>query len=426
MKYWDMRRLKFKFSMNYIFSNNKLIFLFSLMISFVIWLIININSRDTLPITISDIPVSIQLSESAVKDGLKIFSGQNLKAQVDICGNKLILSQVKKDDIFITAPQAASTITSPGTYTLELTAKKAGVLTDYEFASGVQPNFITIMVDRYREAEFTVEPEIEFSANPSYFLGSTILSSPSVVLSGPESEISKIKRIVVKKRIPQELESTFTAKMPIIMYDAYGEQIISETISSTASEIEVTIPVLTKKTLPIHPNFINAPEGFDLSDGSVGTSPNSLEIAGPQEQVEKMNSIELDAIDFHKIDLQNNRFDLPINLPQGCKSLNNIYSAEVFIDTSKCKDKYLRITEFSFINMPEGKTAKVYTDGIDVKFVGHANKIKSLSPSHVQAQINLSGKESMLGSMEVPAKIVINSVTGTWVYGEYLINIEVI
>lgn len=425
----NIKKLKLtinKFNINRIFYNNKLMFLFSLATSFIIWITINASRSDGIPITISDIPVNIQLSDSAIQDGLKIFSGQNLKSKISITGNKLIASRVRKDDILVTAPQAASTITSPGTYTLELSAKKVGLLTDYEFASSVQPNFITIMVDRYRESEFIIEPEIEFSVNPEYFLGATVLSSPNVILSGPESEISKIKRIAVKGEISQELQSTFTSRIPIVMYDAYGEQIISETISSTVNEVEVTIPVLMKKTLTVRPNFINSPEGLDLSSELIKVSPSSLEIAGPEEQIATMGSIELDQLDFKKINLQHNRFDLPINLPSSCKSLNNIYSSEVYIDTSKFREKSFWVTKFSFINIPEGKTAKVYTDGIDVKVVGQANKIRALNPSYIKAEIDLRGKDDINGSMEVPAKIVINLFSGVWVYGEYLINIEII
>lgn len=416
-----------KFNINKLFYNNKLVFLFSLITAFIIWVILNASRSDSTPITISDIPVNIQLSDSAIQDGLRIFSGQNLKAQINISGNKLIVSQVKKEDITITAPQASSTIISPGTYTLELVAKKVGVLTDYEFASSVQPtNFVTVMVDRYRESEFIIEPEIEFSVNPEYFLGATVLSSPNVILSGPESEISKIKRIVVKGEIAQELQDTFTSKIPIVMYDAYGKQIISETISSTVSEVEVTIPVLMKKTLPVHPNFINIPQNLDLSSEIIKVTPNSLEIAGPEEQINSMDTIELDPLDFSKINLQHNRFDLPINLPSSCKSLNNIYSSEVYIDTSKFKEKSFWVTNFSFINVPNGKTAKVYTDGIDVKIVGLPNKIRSLSSSYIKAEIDLMNKEDVSGSMEIPAKIVINGYTGAWVYGKYLINIEIV
>lgn len=415
-----------KISLKSIFYNNKLTFFVSVMASFIIWIIINSSGASSKPITITDIPVSIKLSERAVQDGLRIFNGNNTKAQVDIAGNKLIVGQITKDDILVTAQQADSAITSPGKYTLELTAKKTGILSDYEFASGVQPAFINIIVDRYRETEFSIEPEIEFTANSKYFLGATSLSESRVMLSGPESEISKIKRVVAKGKITQELQSTYTTKVPVIMYDIYNEPIASEMISLTVSEVEVTIPVLKKKNVSIHPNFSNIPKGLDLSSGIIEVNPSSLEIAGPEEQINSMNKIELDSIDFNKINIENNKIELPINLPSGCKSLNNIYSAEVSVDMSKFKEKSFWVTQILFINIPEGKSAKAYTDGIDVKIVGYPSSIKLLSPLNIEAEIDLGGKNDLIGSMEIPAKIRIKNYKGVWAYGEYPINVEIL
>lgn len=404
--------------------DNKIVFLFSVLISFSIWICINVSGKDSDPVTISDIPVSINLSESAIKDGLRIFSGQNTKVQIDISGNKLIVGQVKKDDIQVLAPQV-NTITSPGTYTLELTAKKVGILSDYEFVSSLQPSFITIMVDRYREAEFTVEPEIEFSADPSYFLGATVLSSPKVMLSGPELEISKIKRVVAKGKIKEELTSTYTTKLPITMYDDYGKQIISETISSTVSEVDVTIPVLMKKKMTINPNFENVPEGLDIFSSLVKVDPTSLEIAGPEDQIAEIDKIELDFIDFNELNVSSNKFSIQINLPGGCRSLNNVYTAEVSVDTSGFKEKTFSVSQISCTNIPEGKTASVYTGKIEVKVVGPASSIRKLTSDNISAEVDLESRQDLSSAMEVPAKIKFKNFDDVWAYGEYLINIEI-
>ncbi len=424
-KYFDRLQEKLsKISINMIFYDDKVIFLFSILASFTIWVGINASGTDSAPVVISDIPVNINLSESALQDGLRVFSGNNIKAKVSISGNKIIVGQVSKDDISITAQQAV-TITSPGSYTLQLTAKKTGLLSDYEFVSGVEPAFIPVMVDRYREAEFNIEPEIEFSADPDCFLGATVLSSSKIVLSGPESEMSKIKRVAAKGKVDEELHSTYTTKVPIIMYDAYGEQIISETISATVNEVEVSIPVLMRKKLKIKPNFVNVPQGMDLSSGIVKVTPPSLEIAGAQDQISTMETLELEPIDFHNINVQHNKFDMQINLPPGCKSLNNIYNTEVSLDMSGFGEKCLWLDQISFVNVPENKSVKSYTDKIEVKLIGPQQKIKSLNAESVSAEVDLQGKNDLQGAMEIPAKIVIKNCSDTWVSGEHLINIEI-
>ena len=161
MKKIDIKR----FDLKNLFYKEKFVIVLSIVLAFVIWLVISSHETESRPITISDIPINIELSNVAVSDGLQVFSGNDLTAEVSVTGNRIVVGQLSKSDIRVVAQQASS-ITAPGNYTLELTARKASNLTDYEFSSGVTPGFITVMVDRYKEVEFTVEDRIKYKSAP--------------------------------------------------------------------------------------------------------------------------------------------------------------------------------------------------------------------------------------------------------------------
>lgn len=420
------RKMK-KITLGKLFYNNKFVMVFSVIMSFIVWIVVSSSKSESVPVSISDIPVDINLSESAVQDGLKIFSGQDITARVDISGNRLVVGQVTKNDIQISAPQAASTIMSPGNYTLELSAKKVGLLQDYQIVSAVKPSVVTVMVDRYREAEFNIEPEINFTPKSDYFVGNTILSSQKVKLSGPETEISKIKKVKVKADIPGEISSTATLKLPIIMYDAYDKPITSETISCSVDEVDASVPVLMKKKIEIIPQFDNIPTGINLNreyKDIVKLNPSTLEIAGPEETVKSLSSVKLDSINFRDISLQNNNFNMPINLPQGCRSLNNEYSSTVSLNLSQFKEKNFNINQFSFKNVPAGKEASVYNGEINVTVLGPSNKLNSLKASDLSAEIVFNQDKEISNSMEMPVKITIKNHNSLWVYGTYYVNVN--
>lgn len=411
-----------------LFYNNKFAAVFAVLASFITWAIVATNDNDIVPVAISDIPVKVELSENAKQDGLRIFSGHNITASVEITGNRVIVGQVTKDDIQITAPQAASTIMSPGNYTLELSAKKVGVLQDYSIVSGVNPSVVTVMVDRYREAEFEIEPDIDFTSKPGYFVGSTVLSSPKVTLSGPETEISKIKKVAVKSSVPGEISSTVHLKLPIIMYDAYGQAISSETITASVSEVEATIPILMQKEVEISPNFSNAPESIDFKKGAykdmVRVSPSKITVAGPDYIVSDLKTIELDSIDVTGISADKNKFTLPINLPPNCKSLNNIYSADVTVNMSGFREKNLQIKDFEFLNLPAGKNAEVYNGEINVSVLAPVSKINLIKPSDIVASVDCGGLDSA-GSSELPVNLKIVNRGDAWIYGKYYVNVNI-
>lgn len=411
-----------------LFYNNKFVAVFSVLSSLIIWIVVSSSSTESNPVTISDIPINVPLSESAVQDGLKIFSGHDLKARVEIAGNRLVVGQVTKDNIQISASQSAATIMSPGNYTLELSAKKVGLLKDYEIVSDVKPSVITVMVDRYRESEFTIEPEINFNPKQGYFVGNTVLSSQKVILSGPETEISKIKKVKILSNVPGEISSPITLRLPIVMYDAYDKQILSETISASVDEVEASIPVLMKKEIEILPDFSNLPVGIDIKKeykDFAKVNPLKLEIAGPEEIVSVLKNVKLDAIDFNKVNFQNFKFVLPINLPQGCRSLNNVYTAEVNLNLSQFREKIFSINQFSFKNLPEGKKANVYNKSINILVLGPISEINSIKQSDIVAEIDFEGKNDFLSSMEMPVKLYIKNSDKSWIYGQYYVNVNV-
>ncbi len=410
-----------------LFYNNKFVMVFSIVISFVLWIAIYSSGTESVPLTISDIPVDITLSKNAIQDGLRIFSGQDITARVEVTGSRMIVGQLTKNDIQVTAPQALNTIMSPGNYTLELSAKKVGLIKDYTLAPDVKPSMVTVMVDRYRESEFTVEPQIEFSPKPGYYVGSTVLSSPKVIVSGPETEISKIKKVEVKASLPGEISETIDLKLPIVMYDAYGQPMTSETITISSPEIEVSIPILMKKEISLKAVFENVPQGINLEKEYKEFSkvkPSKLEIAGPEDVISTLKTVTLPPIDFSSLNLQSNKLNLPISLPQGCKSLNNVYSVDVELNMGLFKEKTLSINQFSFLNVPKNKKAEVYNKSINVNFIGSSKSINLLKSSDVIAQIDLQGKEDNLNSMEVPVELKVVSYDDVWVKDKHLVNVN--
>ena len=414
--------------MGKLFYNNKFAAIFSVFASFITWIVVSSYDSDIVPVTISDIPVEIPISESAKQDGLRIFSGHNITARVEITGNRIIVGQVTKDNIQITAPQAVSTIMSPGNYTLELSAKKVGVLQDYNIVSGVKPSVITVMVDRYREAEFEIEPDIDFISKPGYFVGNTVLSTPKVTVSGPETEISKIKKVAVKSSVPGQISSTVHLRLPLIMYDSYGQPISSETITSSVNEVEATIPILMQKEIEISPNFSNSPENIDFKSGTykdyVRVAPSKIIVAGPDYIVSDLKRIELDSIDLNSVNLDKNKFTMPINLPQNCRSLNNIYSADVTINMSGFREKILQIKNFEFLNLPQNKSAEVYNGEISATVLAPQNKIGLIKPSDIVASIDCEGLDSV-GSLELPVSFRILNHGDAWIYGKYYVNVNI-
>jgi len=323
-----------KFSIGSLFYDDKFVMLFSVLFSIVLWIFMATGNTEEFPRQITDVPVTIKLSDAAQEDGLKVFSPVDQTATVSIKGNSLIVNQIKASDMQVVAP-LASTITSPGNYTFNLSVQKTGTLSDYEWVS-ISPSQAIISVDRYAEKTFTIQNDIKYKSgyqsDPSYFVSAPTFSSDTVTVSGPEKEVSQINKVSVQYEIGDTLKETKSFTTDLIMYDANGNKITSNKLKMSEEKVDVTIPVLARQVLPLNVSFTNKPSGLTLSPDQITIDPQTVEVAGPQDVLANLTEISLTPLDFAGISPTKNSFDVSVALPASCKNLSNVPVAKVTLN----------------------------------------------------------------------------------------------
>lgn len=416
-----------KFSIGSLFYDDKFVMLFSVLFSIVLWIFMATGNTEEFPRQITDVPVTIKLSDAAQEDGLKVFSPIDQTATVSIKGNSLIVNQIKASDMQVVAP-LASTITSPGNYTFNLSVQKKGTLSDYEWVS-ISPSQAIISVDRYAEKTFTIQNDIKYKSgyqsDPSFFVSAPTFSSDTVTVSGPEKEVSQINKVSVQYEISDTLKETKSFTTDLIMYDANGNKITSNKLKMSAEKVDVTIPVLARQVLPLNVNFTNKPSGLTLSPDQITIDPQTVEVAGPQDVLANLTEISLTPLDFAGISPTKNSFDVSVVLPASCKNLSNVPVAKVTLNLGSMSTRQMVVNNFAVKNLAADKTASVYTKSLTVTVVGPESEISKLTESSLSAQIDMSGKENFTGHTEMPVSISVGNSTSSWVYGSYMANISV-
>lgn len=410
-----------------LFYNNKVVMFFSIIFAFIGWIILSTSSSETTTKIITDIPITVPLSESAKESGLTVFGTEDIKAEIPVSGNRLILGQLTKNDIQITAQQSANMITSTGKYTLELSAKKNSLLTDYEISSSVSPKFITVVVDRYKSKTFEITPNIKYTANTDYFVAPIALSEPNVTISGPESLISSIDKASVEGSVPGTINNNVDLNnLPINLFDHDGNKINTKNLTLSITKVNATISILQRKFVDIKPQFTSIPSGLNIKDLSVQVIPSTVEIAASNDTFKNINKITLDSIDFSKINLEHSQFEQSLNVPADYRNLNNTYNSTVKINLSGFQARTITANNIVFKNLPSNRSASSHTMSLPIQVIGPSGQIRSLSPSDIFIEVDLSGKEEFSGRTEMPAKITFNaSANKCWAYGTYKVNVGI-
>ena len=415
-----MRKKISNFRLGKLFYNDKFVMGFSIFLAFIFWLYVSSTTQEASVFTVTDIPVSLP----ELTHELKYFNAQDIKAEVRISGNALVVATVTSDDIYITANDT-SFITSPGNYTLDLVPKKSGMKMDYTFDSSPSPSSVNVYVDRQaepREIEITDKIKVS-SVDENSYASTTTLSQQTVKVSGAESIVNSIAQVCAEYEFKSTLSQTTVVTAPLVFYDSLGNKVDTKYITYDIAKVDATIPILKLVNVDIVPSITNMPDTFNISD-KITVDPPTIRLAVPT-NMSSTAGISTENIDFSKVTIDNNKFEVGLSIPSGCKNINGTEKATITFDTSDMETKTLAVTNFNVINEGDDQTTSVSTQSLNVTLIGSKDQLSTITSSNITAVIDMSAKApNFIGMAEMPVSIKINSkFNSCWAYGSYTVNV---
>ena len=411
-----------KFRLSYLFRNNQFLMLISLFLAFAIWVNMALSDDSETSITISNIPVQIELSADATDSGLKIFSGAEQYASVTVTGNRLALGKLSTEDIVVSA-QSVGTVTGPGPYTLSLTARKTDSSDSFSISSSsISPSFVSIYVDHADKASFEVENRVSYNVAEGYY-ADVSLSSKKITVSGPETEISKIKSVGIEGSIKGELKKSKEMDFEIKLYDQSGNVYSNNMLSLSEKRITAVFSVEPQRELSLAVKYKNQPKGLVISLYEK-IKPSSIIVAGPSDVLSDMNSILTAEVDFSTLDNKKVALELELDVPRKFTNLSEITTAKVIYDFRDMKKNVISVSDFSIKNLPNGYSYDVLTESLQITVIGDKDSLKNINSKNVHCVIDASNIVGTTGSISLPVEIVIDNES-CWAYGNYSANVSV-
>ena len=405
-----------------ILSRNYVLLIISLVISIGIWVYMSMNSTNDTTVTVSNIPIQIELSDSAKGLGLQVFSGDETKASVTLNGNRTMLGQVNESDIMVTA--SANSVSTTGNYTLPVSATKTNPSNNYQIVS-CTPSSINVFVDYFKESIFKIEDEVSYNVKSGYY-ASTSLEYNQITISGPQTEIMKIKKVAAKAEITGELTESVEVTADIVLYDVNNNELPQKLLTLSFDTVNVKVEVMPEKTVPLKPVFINKPNGLDITSDMIKIEPSEILIAGPQDALDNIKAVNIEAIDFSTLKNSVASFDaLSIEVPESCKNISNSSTAKVTLDLSEMSIKQFDVEKFTVEGLPDGYKAEVTSKSITVTVCGPKNEIEALSADDITAVIDAKDLAGKTGSVQAPVSFKFKNADSSWAYGKYTANLTI-
>ena len=152
------KKIKMPVNFRELFSNNRFVLLFSIVLAFVIWVAISMTASPEESYTVENVPVDFSLSGSLPEQlGLQAFGDTDYKVDVVVYGKRYIVSNLEPEDIRVTPD--LSYVSSSGKNDVTLVAQPASDDAEFTVMSLSQTK-VQVYFDTYKEASYPLEPDI--------------------------------------------------------------------------------------------------------------------------------------------------------------------------------------------------------------------------------------------------------------------------
>ena len=378
--------------------------LLSVMIASMVWFYV--NNRDDVTISVHDVPVEFLNEESALADkGLMLVSGEeDITVDLELKVPRNLMFDFDPEEIHLVSD--LSTVTYAG---------KQSVSFNIRYPSGISPSSVsvesptvrTVQVEIGELSKKTVEIRYKVVGNVAegYTAGTVQLEPAELQLRGQQEDIMQVSYALVTLNI-EDATSTAVDLLDYELYDFSDQLVSSRNIHPTSESIQVTMPVLKIKDVPLKVEFIETP-GSREENFTWTLSHESITLSGDASQLSAIDELVLDTLALEDLRAEES-FTYEIPVPDGVNNLSGITSVTLVICSSNIDTKDMEATRFRYENFGGDKPVSVVTSSLPVTLRGTTEDLAAVTGEQVSVIADLSDIAADSGSYTVPARIEVD------------------
>lgn len=419
---------KSKFSMRKLIYNDKYLIIISVLCAICIWIATSMNLSPETTKTIS-VPVTVDFSGSVTEElGIKCYGDESFNVDVTVKAKKYLAKDISSEDLNVQLQ--TNIVTTVGTHEVPISVS-AGENADFSVES-YYPSVYTAYFDVPEEEE--MEIQLNYSMDDyiadGYVGGENLLNESSVIVSGPQTYVSRVSKVTADVAIKNKLKETATINIEPKAVDVYGNSVDYISLKYGSEKITLTIPVLKVAQLAPNVTITDAPTSVDLSKLSIDYSVKSIK-AGVMETA-GIKAAELGEIKMSSLKVGKNKFTFDTGQLDGITVLDDTDKVTVTVTVPSdytSKDVDITASGVKLNNVPDGYTAKVVSLNADsVTVIGPEKAIDSVKSKNVVVSCDLTTKKGstvQTGNHQYKLTVVVSGVDGVWIYGTYTANVNI-
>lgn len=364
--------------------NNKqkvIVQLVCILLSLGLWIYVTNIENPIKSYELNNVPVEILNSDSLKDTGLALAPNQNFYVKLKVEGNTQDLFSIDKSDFKITV-DLSEFVLKKGENKIAVNIKEAPSTVKIKNSSGLT---ITVNTEEYSTKEVPVKSEINVISKSSYYVATPVFSPETVVVSGPESLVNKVTKVIAEGEESNAVK-TIVKDYIISAVDDNGNEVTGVQLSQ--KWVEATIEINEGKTVPIKINTTGTlPNGLRLK--SISSDTTEIGITGPEEILNNVSEIGTEVIDLSGIK-DSTTVEVALGIPDGISIHNGESSIKVNISIDKAQTKEFTISYSIAGTTAEGLTIIPDSDKVTITVSGYADVLNSLTEANFAAELDVS------------------------------------
>ncbi|MBP5617793.1 MAG: hypothetical protein J6X61_01405, partial [Clostridia bacterium] len=238
-------------------------------------------------------------------------------------------------------------------------------------------------------------------------------STKVLSVSGPKTEVDRIRSVVARAEVNQQLEKTTSFDADILLLDSEGNTIDASRMQLGFKSAEIMVNVSMIRTLPVRAVFNGKPADLDLS---YSLSEQEIAVIGTPDVVKAMTEVDLEPIECGHITSDHNVFERSASLPSGVRLYDNnaASTVTVTVDTGSYITKTIKINTVTFTGLASGMKATLQ-NAQSVTVMGTRSEVNAMTASDVIVTVDVTGKSAGSGQQENAEVTLAEKRTHSWV-----------
>ena len=393
-----------------IFSSKLFYIIFSLIVSFALWMYVEINENQIQPYEVANVQIVRKNAELLNDRDLFIASMTPETVTLRFECTRSVASKLNNTTLSVEIDLAG--ITSRGNQTVGFDINyPTGYDDETAGLTSSNVNRISLSVDRLETRTISVDVSYIGGAAEDYIQDPPEFGPQTITVSGPTDVVSRVSKALVS--VPREnLSSTYTDDLPFVLLDENAEE-FEETPRSqlmTSDEtIHVTIPIRMMQEVVLTVDF-NYGAGATPQNTHFTVDPPTITIAGNVEDLRDYNSLNLGTIDLTSFEYTRTLPPYSIAVPNYFTRISGETEATVVVEVLGLDIKHMSVTNFQVLNEPDGYTAKIVSQSLDIRIRGRAEDLENLTEANIRVVATLADDVNP-GTQRVSARVYVDGTS---------------